>query len=97
LLAAAALSLAACGAAPYVGTHDCKVIAGIAPDDPFYETCDHCQGRNCSHMDCTALPCHDDRRIVQACKADQDCKDLNESRCGKSPEEHGICTLSAKR
>ena len=96
-LLATALSLAACGAAPYAGSHDCKVIAGIQPADPFYVTCDHCQGRSCDHMDCKSFPCHDDKRIVQACKLDQDCEHLSDSRCGKEPDEHGVCTLSAKR
>ena len=95
LLVAASLLLGACSAAPYVGSHDCKVIAGVQTDDPFYDTCDHCQGRGCGHMDCTAFPCRKERRVVQACQADHDCKELADSRCGSSTEGHGICTLSA--
>ncbi|HKP56348.1 MAG TPA: hypothetical protein VJV78_06500 [Polyangiales bacterium] len=116
LLAAALLLLAACSPASYVGSYDCKVLAGeqpynpalqhdpalphdpfyVRPNDPFYETCEHCQGRNCSHMDCTMFPCRDERRVVQACKVDKDCKDLAESRCGDSAEGHDICTLAPR-
>ena len=94
LLGAASLLWAACAPAPHVGSHDCKVIAGVPPHDPFYVTCDHCQGRNCSHMDCGLFPCKDEHRIVQACNVDKDCKDLPDSRCGDTTEGHDICTLA---
>jgi hypothetical protein len=99
LLTAALLLLAACGAAPYVGTKDCKVITAEQPHDPFYDTfyntCEHCQGRSCEHMDCRVFPCRDERRIVQACKKDEDCKDLPAAHCGEGGAEHGICVISA--
>ncbi|HKU37348.1 MAG TPA: hypothetical protein VJR89_04355 [Polyangiales bacterium] len=85
--------LAACSPAPYIGSKDCKVIAGVLPNDPFYDSCDHCQGRACSHMDCTAFPCHDERRIVQACSADQDCKELRGASCGTNDAGHHVCRL----